>query len=99
MEKWPDWAWVSRHAENSKNDTLVMTGPGGGHIFPQMERPSYCCRTWGPQEYIKWRVEILAQEAKDLQDLIRLFEVPEARYSESPLIEMLRETKLIDTSP
>jgi len=86
MKDWPEWAWVSKHAENSTHDTLVLTGPANNHVFPQLERPSYCKRSWGPQEYIKWRTEILMQEAEDLQKLIRLFEIPETKYSSTPLL-------------
>ena len=81
MKNWPEWAWVCKHAENSKNDHLYVRN----HIFPHAEYPSYCRRTWGPQEYINWRIEILKREAEDLQKLIQLFEIPE-QHNEIPLI-------------
>jgi hypothetical protein len=87
MKKWPDWAWVGRHAENSKNDQLVMTGPGSGHVFPHSKPMWYCCRTWTPQEYIDYRLKMLQEMAEDVQKLINLFSENDVTENEQPLIE------------
>lgn len=87
MNEWPEWAWVSRHAEDSKCDHLAMTGPGSGHVFPHAEPMWYCNRSWGPQEYIEYRLKMLQAMAEDVQRVIELFSEPEARVVEQhPLI-------------
>ena len=73
--EWPEWAWVSRHAENSKFDSLTMTGPGSSHSFPYNRPTHYCNRNWGPQDYINYRLEMLREMAEDVQKLIELFDM------------------------
>jgi len=87
MKEWPEWAWVGRHAENSRNDQLVMTGPGSDHVFPHAKPMWYCNRNWGPQEYIEYRLKLLQEMVEDVQKLVKLFEKPTQTNQESPLIE------------
>ena len=78
MKDWPKWAWVSRHAENSKNDRLIISKPGEYHSFPHSNPIWYCNRNWGPREYIENRLKMLKEEFEDLQKIINFFKEQEA---------------------
>lgn len=70
VQKWPESARIIKHAENSKNDMLYISN----HTFPHLDPIWYCKRSWGPQEYVEYRVELLKKMYEDTKKIINLFE-------------------------
>lgn len=83
MKKFPDSAWVVKYAENSNWDRLYIED----HSFPLLGQIHYCDRSWGPQEYINYRIDILKRMAEDLQKIVKLFEVSDAHNNDVPLLD------------
>lgn len=69
MKKWPKWAWVCRHAEKSRLDSIYIRG----YNTMQTQDLSYCCRNWTPEDYVNYRIKILEDMKKEVDKLIEIF--------------------------
>lgn len=69
MKKWPEWAWVCRHAEQSYKDHIYIKDCNIMHT----ENLSYCSRSWTPEDYVNHRIKILEDMKKDVDKLIEIF--------------------------
>lgn len=96
MKKWPKWAWVMRHAENSNNDEIVICHKNN-HVFPHLGKIHYCSRNWTPEQYIEYRIKMLEEMYVDVCKLIEMFteeiKTPTTINIEDLRNELFRPTK------